>query len=321
MVHHSEKSYFRGIAWFLTSLLVCETNDVITKYLELSLSPLQVIFGRFFFSTLLLLPLMGRSVQSFKTQHLASNLLRGFILFLGMFIWCYGLEASQLSVACLINFTTPLFTLLLAMIILKEKIGKSRFMATLFGFLGVAVVLNPQTASFSVPAASLFLLSAVLFALLDILNKILVTKEGTLTSLFYTGIFTMLFSMIALMVPRFFNSNEPLSLFSEFAHRVTLLSPHHILLLALLGTGANLLLFCILKSFLYIDVSATAPFRYVELILASIFGYLFFDEAVAPNTIAGALIIIPSVIYLLRCEAKINTNLASNKIQTSTHCC
>jgi S-adenosylmethionine uptake transporter len=239
-----------------------------------------------------------------------------------MFIWCYGLDASQLNIACLINFTTPLFTLLLAALILKEKIGKSRLLATLFGFLGVAVVLNPRTASFSVPAASLFLLSAIFFALLDIINKILVTRESTLTSLFYTGIFTMIFSLIALTISRFSSSDGPLHLLSEFVQGVLLLPLRQILLLALLGMGANLLLFCILKSFRYIDVSATAPLRYVELILASLFGYLFFGETVAPNTIAGALIIIPSIIYLFRFEAKAIPNTHSkSEVRTPMHCC
>jgi S-adenosylmethionine uptake transporter len=118
-----------------------------------------------------------------------------------MSIWCHGLDVSQLNVACLINFTTPIFTLLLASLILKEKIGRTRIIATLVGFLGVAVVLNPQTSSFSVSAASLFLLSAIFFAMLDILNKMLVTKEHAVISLFYTGFFTMFFRLSHLLFP------------------------------------------------------------------------------------------------------------------------
>ncbi|MDR1366753.1 MAG: DMT family transporter, partial [Puniceicoccales bacterium] len=186
----SRQNYFRGIAWFTASLMVCETNDVITKFLERSLNPLQVILGRFFFSTLALLPFMFFDGKNFRSRYLGANFLRGFILFTGMFIWCYGLDASQLSIACLINFTTPMFTLILAALILKEKIGKARIMATLVGFSGIAIVLNPRTASFSVATASLFLLSALFFALLDILNKKLVTKETMLGSLFFTGFFT-----------------------------------------------------------------------------------------------------------------------------------
>jgi S-adenosylmethionine uptake transporter len=103
--------------------------------------------------------------ENFCSRYPVANFLRGLILFMGMFIWCYGLDAAQLSIACLINFTTPMFTLILAALILKEKIGKARVRATLIGFLGVATVLNPRTASFSTATASLFLLSAFFFCI------------------------------------------------------------------------------------------------------------------------------------------------------------
>ncbi|MDR3317760.1 MAG: DMT family transporter [Puniceicoccales bacterium] len=314
MANESRKYYFKGITWFIASLFVCETNDVITKFLENSLSPLQVIFGRFFFSTLTLLPFMLLQPENFRSKCLMANCLRGLILFIGMFIWCYGLDVSQLSIACLINFTTPMFTLILAALILKERIGLPRIMATIIGFLGVAVVLNPQTASFSVTAASLFLVSAIFFAALDVLNKILVRKETMLGSLFFTGFFTMLFAGLVLVVSHFIMKGDSMPL--KFS-----LGIQEIILLIAVGIGANLLLFCILKSFAYIDISATAPFRYVELILASTLGYLFFDERLSLNTILGSMIIIPSMIYLIRYESKMIASQKSHNHSVPSHCC
>ncbi|MDR2807072.1 MAG: DMT family transporter [Puniceicoccales bacterium] len=316
-----DKNYFRGIMWFMASLCICESNDVITKYLEHNLSPLQVVFGRFFFSTLLLLPFMIHSTGNFRTRHWKMNFMRGLILFLGMFIWCYGLDASQLNIACLINFTTPMFTLLLAALILKEKIGKTRIVATIAGFLGVAVVLNPWTTSFPILTASLFLLSAIFFAVLDIFNKILVSKETPITSLFYTGLFTMIFASIPLMIPYFLKHDRYLVALNDLGREIALIGIKDIFLLTALGLGANLLMFCILKSFSYIDVSATAPFRYVELILASVLGYLFFGETIAASTILGAMIIVPSVIYLVRFESRVPSKSSLSEKQTLTHCC
>jgi S-adenosylmethionine uptake transporter len=310
-MERSRQMYFKGIGWFIASLMACETNDVITKFLEESLSPLQVILGRFFFSTLSLLPFMFLDSKNFRSQYLGANFLRGSILFTGMFIWCCGLEVSQLSIACLINFTTPMFTLLFAALILKEKIGKARIVATIVGFLGVAIVFNPRTASFSTATASLFLLSAIFFAILDILNKKLITKETMLGSLFFTSFFTMLCTIGVILC-----KNNGIHFMAE----TFTTNWQSVMLLAFLGIGANFLLFFILKSLHYIDVSATAPFRYAELILASIFGYLFFDEKISINAILGAIIIIPSVIYLVRCEVKVQQNHDYSKVQP-THCC
>ena len=284
------KSYARGIMWFLASLVVCETNDVLTKLLEETLNPLQVIWGRFFWSTLVLLPFVLHDMRSLSLRYWPANSIRGAILALGMSIWCYGLNQSQLAVACLINFTTPMFTLLLAALILKEKVGKQRIIATLCGFLGVCIVLNPKTASFPIPIASLFLVSAILFALLDVLNKLLVTRETTLGSLFFTGLATLGITTIAMV----FLKIPVTPIFTQ--------SGGILALLIALGIGANGLLYCILMAFRDVDVSATAPFRYVELILASTLGYLVFHEPIALNVVLGAMIIIPSVVYLARFE-------------------
>jgi S-adenosylmethionine uptake transporter len=264
--------------------------------------------------------MLGRA-ENFRSRYLGANCLRGLILFVGMFIWCYGLDVSQLNIACLINFTTPLFTLLLAAFILKEKIGRPRIIATIIGFLGVAVVLNPRTAPFPIATAALFLISAAFFAVLDVLNKILVTRETTLASLFYTGFFTMLFSAAAVVIAHCWGREGVPFAFGEFISGVFSVEISHILLLILLGIGANLLMFCILKSFSHVDISATAPFRYVELILASTFGYLFFGEKVSINAVLGAIIIIPSVIYLARYEAKTRSRQRQKEAISPLRCC
>ncbi|MDR0590726.1 MAG: DMT family transporter [Puniceicoccales bacterium] len=321
MFDQVRKRYLTGIAWFIASLVICETNDAITKFLGKGLSPLHVIFGRFFFSTLTLFPFMLGRAENFRSRYWGANCLRGLILFVGMFIWCYGLDASQLSIACLINFTTPMFTLILAAFILKEKIGRPRIIATIIGFLGVAVVLNPRTASFPIAAAALFLISAVFFAALDVLNKILVTRENTLTSLFYTGFFTMLFSAAAVVIVHCKGREGAPLIFWEFISGLLSVELAHILLLILLGIGANLLMFCILKSFSHVDISATAPFRYIELILASAFEYLFFGEKISINAVWGAIIIVPSVIYLARYEAKARLRHRQKEPISSLRCC
>lgn len=298
----SKRKYLIGIGWFLLSLVVCESNDVVMKYLSGSLSPMQIIFGRFFFGTLVLLPFIFKNgIHCLKSNCFAANFSRGVLLFTGMLIWCFGLKFSKLNVACLINFTTPMFTLILASLILKEKIEKSRLLITLFGFLGVAIVLHPAESDFNLGGSALFLLSAFFFASLDILNKKLVSQESTLSSLFYTSFFTAILALIPACITW---KNQP--------------SLVDIGLLFWLGIGANLLLFCILKAFCFIDVSATAPFRYVELVLASVLGYLFFGETLSVNTIIGAAVIIPSVILLVKSE--INATKSKKKLFHSDGC-
>jgi len=71
---------------------------------------------------------------------------------------------------------------------------------------------------------------------------------------------------------------------------------------AVLGAGANLLLYCLLKSFSLVDASALAPFRYTELMFSAAVGALIFSEIPAVTTLIGAAVIIPSTLYVVWAE-------------------
>ena len=75
---------------------------------------------------------------------------------------------------------------------------------------------------------------------------------------------------------------------------------------AILGAGANLLLFCLLKSFSLVDASALAPFRYTELMWSAAVGFLVFGEIPAATTLIGAAVIIPSTLYVVWAENRKN---------------
>ena len=70
----------------------------------------------------------------------------------------------------------------------------------------------------------------------------------------------------------------------------------------LLGAGANVLLYCLLKSFSLVDASALAPFRYTELMWSAAVGFLVFGEIPAVSTLIGAAVIIPSTLYVVWAE-------------------
>jgi drug/metabolite transporter (DMT)-like permease len=76
-------------------------------------------------------------------------------------------------------------------------------------------------------------------------------------------------------------------------------SPRDICLSAALGVGANLLLYCLLKAFERVNVSATAPFRYVEFALTVLAGFLFFGEIPEKSTVIGSLVIITTSAYVV----------------------
>lgn len=285
----SRSLYFRGVAWFVLSLVISITNDVFAKYLGQDMHPVQITFLRFFFGTLALLPFMVYcGANAFKTSRVTLHIFRGGLLFGGIALWCFGLSISKIAMATTLNFTIPLFTLILAMFFLKEKVGASRWIATLVGFVGILIVLEPKAENFT-PFSLLLLLSAAMFAGLDVINKKYVTKESMLAMLFYTALFTMLIGAY----PAYTVWKAPTS--NEWV------------LLAILGCGANLILFCLLKAFSATEASALAPFRYVELVMSAAYGFFLFGEMPSKALIFGALIIIPATFYVVYQDAKKQT--------------
>ena len=269
----------KGISWFILSLLISVTNDVIMKFLGSNISVYEVVFLRFFFGTIVFIPFMFTNKKSFKTSRIFLHISRGGILFLGIAAWCFGLTSGKLAVATTINFTIPIFVLLLAARFLNEKFTITKVLVTIIGFIGIVIIVNPTSVDFN--ALSLMLvISAFLFASLDVINKKFVSVESMISMLFYSNLFAMLFSA----APGIYYWTMP--------------DKKTLLLLFILGGGANLILYCLLKSFSYIEVSIVSSYRYLELLFSITLGYVFFKEKFDTANWIGASIIILSTLLM-----------------------
>lgn len=272
--------YIRGISWFVLSLIVSVANDSFAKYLSGNLDSNQVAFFRFLFGVITLLPFMlyyGK--DAFKTNRFFMHISRGSILYVAVSLWIYSLSIVPIVVATLTTFVVPLFVLILAPIFLKEKISTPLLMATILGFIGVLVVLEPNSIAFN-PSSLLMLVSAFMFASLDIINKKFVQKESMLSMLFYSALVTALLGFF----PALESWNQP--------------STQDLITCLFLGAGGNLILFFLLKAFSLVPASSVAPYRYLELIFSGIVGFLFFAEVPTVYSMIGAAIIVPATLYV-----------------------
>jgi S-adenosylmethionine uptake transporter len=256
------------------------------KYLSASIHPTQITFLRFAIATTWLIPAMIFSgKKTFSTAIPWVHCCRGGLLFLAMALWCVGLRKSTLPLASVLGFSIPLFLLILAKIFLHERISAGRWLATTIGFFGIIIAIEPRCGHFHSSAIPL-IFSAILFASIDILNKKFARRESLLATLFYTALATAAFSAI----PAFFHWH-PMAM-SDW------------LLAVALGVCANLLYFCIIRSLRLIDVSVTAPYRYVEFIFSNFTGYFIFKEIPSPLVFIGVAAIIPSTLYIAYRDAQ-----------------
>jgi S-adenosylmethionine uptake transporter len=270
----------KAILWFVLSLIVSCTNDAMTKYLGESLHPWEITFFRFLFGVITLLPFMlYQGKQAFQTSRPKLHILRGMLIFVAIGLWGQGIQSAPITTATIMSFTVPIFVLLLAPIFLKERVSWPMWLATLVGFMGILIVLQPDTKNFH-QGTLYFIIAASLFGLLDIINKKYVTAEPMLCMLFYSTLFAIGF----VLIPAIHHWHTPTS--------------QEILWLVALGGGSNLILYCLLRAFSLANASSLAPFRYLELLISMAIGYIFFQELPNPHSYLGAVIIIPCTLFI-----------------------
>jgi S-adenosylmethionine uptake transporter len=290
------KGYTQGAFWAVMICLVSVSNDILMRLLGANLDVIQIFFVRFFFGALAAIPLMlSHGSALFKTSRPWMHFWRAILGVGAIGAACYSVNLMPLSDNTIIMSSQPFFFLPLAVFFLKEKVDLSRWIAIFIGFIGLLIMFQPGTEAFRI-IALVPITAAILFAMLDVMAKKMVSTENTHSMLFYFAVGTTLLTAI----PAFFVWKMP--------------SLYELGMLALLGLGGNLIQVCMIRAFSATDASALSPFRYVEFIFSALFGFVFFLEIPTVITIAGALFIIAGTAYISYYETLKERKAAASRI-------
>ncbi|MDR0406971.1 MAG: DMT family transporter [Holosporales bacterium] len=289
-------SYAIGVSFLIVSLLVGSTNDVIMKFVGNRLSSLEVIFFRFLFGFITLVPFIiihGKAI--FHTQQMGMQIVRAVLGFISLTACAYGVVLLTLAESTIVFWTIPIFTLILSSIFLKEKIPSQRWIATITALIGLAILVCPDGVHLK-PAMFVPIGAAFLFAVQDVMAKRMIVDEDRITMLLYFAIGTTLLSLF----PTLFVWETP--------------TAYELFILFLLGAGGNLIQYFLFRAFSATDLSALAPFRYTDFIFSSLFGWVFFGEVLGTSVYLGVAVIVPSTLYLVYSE--IHTSRGTKKGNT-----
>ena len=280
--------YLRGVFWTLMMCFVSSANDLLMRFSGERLHVIQIVFFRFLFSTITILPLMLNCEDNlFKTKQPKTHALRAFVGAVALSLCCFSVNIMDLTLNTAIMFCEPVFFLPMAYFLLNEKVEIKRWIATFLGFAGLLIMVQPGMGNFHINAFAP-VGAAILFAYLCVMTKRMIPTEHTLTLLFYFGLGTTIFA--GLFLPIFWITPTMFEIF----------------LLCLLGIGANLIQVCLFKAYSSTDASGLAPFRYSEILFAGIFGCVFFAQVPNLLTILGASIVIVSAFSISYMEIKRN---------------
>jgi len=273
-----------GFLYMFMSVCAFSIMDLIVKWSD-SYPLGQVIFFRGFFGVLLYFLIMPRDrIKNFYyTKRPGLHFLRCFFGLIALLAIFTALRNLPLATVVSISFAAPIFTTILSIFLLSEKVGLFRWLAVIVGFIGIIIIMEPGFSSLNI-------------------------------YFIYPLIFCLGMSYVAITI-RQLSTSEPVWLISlYFSATITLASfftiPYGwimpdikdlilLMLIGILGGAANLWLS---QSYKFSEVSLVTPLKYLALVFAIIFGYIIWNEVPSTKTLIGAFLVITSSIIIFRRE-------------------
>ena len=270
----------RGILLMCLSTVAFSIMHGLVRFVSEVLPPFQIAFFRNVFGLAFLLPLLMRSrFAILRTKRIGLHALRGVINIVAMLMFFTALSISPIAKVTALSFTAPIFMAVLAVLFLGERFRIYRWLAILFGFLGMLIILRPGLVAMDT-GALLVTCSAALWAVAMVLIKILSRTDSSLTIVAYMGIFLGIFSVF-----------PALWVWQPFG----LQTLGWMVLIGLFGSIAQMSLSQSLKE---TDPTALMPFDFLKLIWTALIGAWFFGEIPDIYTMIGAAVIFSSGLFI-----------------------
>jgi drug/metabolite transporter (DMT)-like permease len=282
-----------AISLKLVSVLLFAVMAVLVRSLGEAVPLGEVVFFRSAFAIIpvvVIYALRRELAAAVRTQRPFGHVARGLISVASMFLNFAALARLPLVDASAISFAAPLITVVLAALMLKERVRAHLWFAVAIGFVGVIVMLWPYLSlSKLVMAGSTAGAVGALCALMSAFtNAGSVIQTRRLTASETTSSIVLYFSLVctaagAATLPFVWQAPTP----AEFAALASI---------GVLGGISHLLL---TESYRHAPASTAAPFDYVYLLWVFLFGYVFFDEIPSLYVYVGAAIVAASGLYVI----------------------
>lgn len=277
----------QGAAYALAAGLFLTSLDTTMRFLTTSMAPYQTQFLRYVMGFIVLLPFLLRDgIVAYRPNGWVGQIWRAVVHTAGLTLWFSALPFMPLADVTAIGFTTPLFAMVGAVLFFGERAFWQRWAAAGIGFLGVLVVVAPNMSGAGGAYNLMMLVAAPLFAASALITKALTRRDSARVIVFWQAIGVSAFSL-------------PLAL-ADWAWPTAF----EWALLLFGGVLGSLGQFCVARSLLLADVSATQPLKFLTLVWSALFGWMIFAQVPSQTTLAGAAVIFAATTWIARSETQ-----------------
>lgn len=217
---------------------------------------------------------MSGTLGQIGRQRFGLHLIRNICHFTGQNLWFFAIASIPLAQVFALEFTTPIWVILLAPLILREKLTGVGLLSALLGFVGVLIVTRPDTAVFSYGLLAAAI-CAVFFALTAIFTRKLTMTEPITVIMFYLTVTQAVFGLIC----------------AGYDGDITLPEGRVIPLIVLIGFAGLFAHFCLTTALSLAPLNIVMPLDFIRLPTIAVVGMVLFDEPIQMAIFIGAALI------------------------------
>lgn len=282
----SRNATLAGILMMLLGILLFSLNDVMGKWLVATYTVGQILLLRSGAALLAIAPFVVKQGlrRTLRPERPGLQLLRVTLGSCEVALFYWAVSYLPLADTMTLWLAAPVWAVVLAALLLGERVDAKRWLAVVAGFVGVAIALNPSSESLSLPAI-IALIGSFSFAAMMIIGRQL---RGTpdVTLVFWQTFGALVMGL--LLLP--FGWVTP-----SFAD---------IGLLGLLGIVAMVAHLCVTRSLKLAEASVVVPYQYTLIVWALVFGWFVFGDWPKPAMLFGSALIIAAGLALLVLERR-----------------
>lgn len=254
------------------------------------LTVFQLMEMRSLIGLVLLWPLVRAAggLPALRTQRLREHAVRNTVHYAAQYAWFAALTMIPLAQVVAIEFTMPIWIVLLAALFLGERITASKVLAVALGLLGVGLIVRPSTSGLS-PGQLVALAAALGFAVSVTMVKSLTRTDSAVTLMFWMLVVqSLLGALPALWVWRW----------------PSMATWGWVLLVAFCGTFSH---YCMARALRHADATVVMPMDYLRVPLSALAGWLLYAERMDLLTVAGTALILGGNLLNLRPAGRART--------------
>lgn len=277
-----------GSLWMLVAALGFAIMGALVKIGAQKFSAAELVFYRSLFGLIAIWLFITVEKLPLNTPHISKHLSRSLIGFASLVLFFYAIAHLPLATAITLNYTSPLFLAVFMPLLLHEKPKRILLIALVIGFIGVSVLLKPTINQDSWFAGLLGLLSGIGAALAYVhVKQLAQLNEPDWRTVYYFTLLSTIGAGFWMLIDTF--------------HQ---LSWQDLLLLGALGLSATIAQLALTRAYRTGDTLVVASLAYVTVLLASLFGIVWWNEHLSLDAwLAIGLIILSGIISIRSSQA------------------